>query len=389
LKNIKYQKKLRWLFIIVVTIFILSLLHFSKIIISEIKKRETSTIERYAKFIELVTNNEYDLVTLFADDILIENHTIPVIITDKEKNIIEHKNILNEDSEGSKEKIMEEFSSMQNQYEPIKINIYDSKGDVIDYQFIYYKNSQILDIIIVAPYFISALIILILLSIYLILYYSNKSEKDQLWTGLAKETAHQLGTPLSSLIAWNEYIKSKSKIYKKQASSEVEKDLKRLKIITDRFSGIGSKPKLKKRNLKNIIFNNIDYLKKRISSEIKTNLNLDEVDYEINEQLFGWVIENLYKNSIDALGKNGKINIKLFEKNNKIIVEFTDSGIGIKKTEFKKIFNPGYTTKTRGWGLGLALAYRIISHYHKGIIYVKESIKNIKTTIRIELMKQE
>ncbi|MDG2342892.1 MAG: HAMP domain-containing sensor histidine kinase [Cytophagales bacterium] len=389
MKNIKYQKKLRWLFIIVVTIFILSLLHFSKIIISEIKKRETSTIERYAKFIELVTNNEYDLVTLFADDILIENHTIPVIITDKEKNIIEHKNILNEDSEGSKEKIMEEFSSMHNQYEPIKINIYDSKGDVIDYQFIYYKNSQILDIIIVAPYFISALIILILLSIYLILYYSNKSEKDQLWTGLAKETAHQLGTPLSSLIAWNEYIKSKSKIYKKQASSEVEKDLKRLKIITDRFSGIGSKPKLKKRNLKNIIFNNIDYLKKRISSEIKTNLNLDEVDYEINEQLFGWVIENLYKNSIDAVGKNGKINIKLFEKNNKIIVEFTDSGIGIKKTEFKKIFNPGYTTKTRGWGLGLALAYRIISHYHKGIIYVKESIKNIKTTIRIELMKQE
>ena len=389
MKNIKYQKKLRWLFIIVVTIFILSLLHFSKIIISEIKKRETSTIERYAKFIELVTNNEYDLVTLFADDILIENHTIPVIITDKEKNIIEHKNILNEDYEGSKEKIMEEFSSMQNQYEPIKINIYDSKGDVIDYQFIYYKNSQILDIIIVAPYFISALIILILLSIYLILYYSNKSEKDQLWTGLAKETAHQLGTPLSSLIAWNEYIKSKSKIYKKQASSEVEKDLKRLKIITDRFSGIGSKPKLKKRNLKNIIFNNIDYLKKRISSEIKTNLNLDEVDYEINEQLFGWVIENLYKNSIDAVGKNGKINIKLFEKNNKIIVEFTDSGIGIKKTEFKKIFNPGYTTKTRGWGLGLALAYRIISHYHKGIIYVKESIKNIKTTIRIELMKQE
>ena len=223
MKNIKYQKKLRWLFIIVVTIFILSLLHFSKIIISEIKKRETSTIERYAKFIELVTNNEYDFVTLFADDILIENHTIPVIITDKEKNIIEHKNILNEDSEGSKEKIMEEFSSMQNQYEPIKINIYDSKGDVIDYQFIYYKNSQILDIIIVAPYFISALIILILLSIYLILYYSNKSEKDQLWTGLAKETAHQLGTPLSSLIAWNEYIKSKSKYIKNRQVLRLKK----------------------------------------------------------------------------------------------------------------------------------------------------------------------
>lgn len=387
MENIKYHKKLNWLFIITIVIFIVSLLYFSKKIISDIKKRETSTIERYAKFIELVTNNEYDLVTLFADDILIENHSIPVIITDKQKNIIEHKNILKEGSKIINEIIEKEFSSMQNQYEPIKINIYNKKGDIVDFQFIYYKNSQVLDIIIFAPYFISALTVLILLSIYLIFYYSNKSEKDQLWTGLAKETAHQLGTPLSSLIGWNEYIRSREKIDKKYISNEIEKDLIRLKIITDRFSGIGSKPTLKTKNLKNIITNNIDYLKKRISSEIKTSLNLKEINYEINEQLFGWVIENLYKNSVDAIGKNGDIIVNLFEENNKIIVEFSDSGLGIKKTEFKKIFNPGYTTKTRGWGLGLALAYRIISDYHKGIIYVKESIKNIKTTIRIELKK--
>ena len=387
MENIKYHKKLNWLFIITIVVFIVSLLYFSKKIISDIKKRETSTIERYAKFIELVTNNEYDLVTLFADDILIENHSIPVIITDKQKNIIEHKNILKEGSKIINEIIEKEFSSMQNQYEPIKINIYNKKGDIVDFQFIYYKNSQVLDIIIFAPYFISALTVLILLSIYLIFYYSNKSEKDQLWTGLAKETAHQLGTPLSSLIGWNEYIRSREKIDKKYISNEIEKDLIRLKIITDRFSGIGSKPTLKTKNLKNIITNNIDYLKKRISSEIKTSLNLKEINYEINEQLFGWVIENLYKNSVDAIGKNGDIIVNLFEENNKIIVEFSDSGLGIKKTEFKKIFNPGYTTKTRGWGLGLALAYRIISDYHKGIIYVKESIKNIKTTIRIELKK--
>ena len=387
MENIKYHKKLNWLFIITIVIFIVSLLYFSKKIISDIKKRETSTIERYAKFIELVTNNEYDIVTLFADDILIENHSIPVIITDKQKNIIEHKNILKEGSKIINEIIEKEFSSMQNQYEPIKINIYNKKGDIVDFQFIYYKNSQVLDIIIFAPYFISALTVLILLSIYLIFYYSNKSEKDQLWTGLAKETAHQLGTPLSSLIGWNEYIRSREKIDKKYISNEIEKDLIRLKIITDRFSGIGSKPTLKTKNLKNIITNNIDYLKKRISSEIKTSLNLKEINYEINEQLFGWVIENLYKNSVDAIGKNGDIIVNLFEENNKIIVEFSDSGLGIKKTEFKKIFNPGYTTKTRGWGLGLALAYRIISDYHKGIIYVKESIKNIKTTIRIELKK--
>lgn len=387
MKNIKYHKKLNWLFIITIGVFIASLLYFSKKIISDIKKRETATIERYAKFIELVANNEYDLVTLFADDILIENHSIPVIITDKEKNIIEHKNVLKEDYEVSKEIIEQEFSLMQNQYEPIKINIYNKKGDIIDFQFVYYKNSKILDIIIFAPYFISALTVLILLSTYLIFYYSNKSEKDQLWTGLAKETAHQLGTPLSSLIGWNEYIRSKEKIDKKYISNEIEKDLIRLKIITDRFSGIGSKPILKTKNLKNIITNNIDYLKKRISTEIKTSLNLKEINYQINEQLFGWVIENLYKNSVDAIGKDGNIIINLFEEKNKIIVEFSDTGLGIKKTEFKKIFNPGYTTKTRGWGLGLALAYRIISDYHKGIIYVKESIKNIKTTIRIELKK--
>ncbi len=387
MKNIKYHKKLNWLFIITIAIFIISLLYFSEKIISDIKKRETSTIERYAKFIELVANNEYDLITLFADDILIENYSIPVIITDKEKNIIEHKNIFQEDVKVNNKKIKKELSSMQNQYKPIKINIYNKKGDVIDFQFVYYKNSQILDIIIFAPYFISALTVLILLSIYLIFYYSNKSEKDQLWTGLAKETAHQLGTPLSSLIGWNEYLRNKKEIDKKYISKEIEKDLIRLKIITDRFSGIGSKPILKSKNLKNIITNNVDYLKKRVSSEIKTTLNLEEINYEINEQLFGWVIENLYKNSVDAIGKKGDISVNLLDEKNKIVVEFSDTGHGIKKPEFKKIFDPGYTTKTRGWGLGLALAYRIVSDYHKGIIYVKESIQNINTTIRIELKK--
>ena len=387
MKNIKYHKKLNWLFIITIAIFIISLLYFSEKIISDIKKRETSTIERYAKFIELVANNEYDLITLFADDILIENYSIPVIITDKEKNIIEHKNIFQEDVKVNNKKIKKELSSMQKQYKPIKINIYNKKGDVIDFQFVYYKNSQILDIIIFAPYFISALTVLILLSIYLIFYYSNKSEKDQLWTGLAKETAHQLGTPLSSLIGWNEYLRNKKEIDKKYISKEIEKDLIRLKIITDRFSGIGSKPILKSKNLKNIITNNVDYLKKRVSSEIKTTLNLEEINYEINEQLFGWVIENLYKNSVDAIGKKGDISVNLLDEKNKVVVEFSDTGHGIKKPEFKKIFNPGYTTKTRGWGLGLALAYRIVSDYHKGIIYVKESIQNINTTIRIELKK--
>jgi len=228
---------------------------------------------------------------------------------------------------------------------------------------------------------------LILLCIYLILYYSNKSENDRLWTGLAKETAHQLGTPLSSLIGWNEYLKSKNKIDKEYVSNEIDKDLNRLKIITDRFSTIGSKPSLKDKNLKKAIYESIEYLQKRVSPDIKTILNLQEVNYSFNRQLFGWVIENLYKNSVDAIGKNGTVKIKLYENKKSVIIDFIDNGIGIKKSNFSKIFKPGYTTKKRGWGLGLTLVNRIISDYHKGEIYVKDSIKNINTTIRIELKK--
>ena len=221
----------------------------------------------------------------------------------------------------------------------------------------------------------------------MISYYSNKSEKDRLWTGLAKETAHQLGTPLSSLIGWNEYLKSKNKVDKKYISGEIDKDLNRLKTITDRFSTIGSKPTLNDQDIKKSIVESIDYLKKRVSPDLETKLSLEEVNYNFNKQLFGWVIENLYKNSVDAIGKNGTIEIKLYQNKYSVIIEFIDDGIGISKSDFSKIFKPGFTTKKRGWGLGLTLVYRIISDYHKGRIFVKNSIKNIKTTIRIELKK--
>ena len=225
------------------------------------------------------------------------------------------------------------------------------------------------------------------MSLYLVFYYSNKSEKDRLWTGLAKETAHQLGTPLSSLIGWNEYIKSKNKIDKKIVSKEIDKDLNRLKIITDRFSNIGSKPKLIQNNISQVITNSINYLKERTSQKIKTKLDLDDVNLKFNEQLFSWVIENLYKNSIDAVSADGKVTIKLVDKKKIVEIDFIDNGKGIRKNEFKTIFNPGFTTKERGWGLGLTLAQRIIENYHRGKIYVHKSTKNIETIIRIELNK--
>ena len=377
------QKELSWLIISSLLIFTISLVYFSNLIIEEIKEREINTIERYSKFIELVANSELETANYFVDDILIKNNSIPIIVTDSDGKIIEHKNI----SEPTESNLFDQIKSMKKRYEPIKINILDNQRNEIDYQLIYYNNSRVLNLIIVAPYFILTLTFLILVSIYLISYYSNKSEKDRLWTGLAKETAHQLGTPLSSLIGWNEYLKSKNKVDKKYISGEIDKDLNRLKTITDRFSTIGSKPTLNDQDIKKSIVESIDYLKKRVSPDLETKLSLEEVNYNFNKQLFGWVIENLYKNSVDAIGKNGTIEIKLYQNKYSVIIEFIDDGIGISKSDFSKIFKPGFTTKKRGWGLGLTLVYRIISDYHKGRIFVKNSIKNIKTTIRIELKK--
>ena len=377
------QKELTWLTITTLLVFTISLIYFSNMTIKEIKEREIKTIERYSKFIELVANSEVESANYFVDDILIENNSIPIIVTDSDGNIIEYKNI----SEPSESNLFDQLASMKKRYEPIKINILDKERNEVGYQLIYYNNSKVLDLLIIAPYFIISLTFLILLSIYLISFYSNKSERDRLWTGLAKETAHQLGTPLSSLIGWNEYLKSKKKVDKGFISNEIDKDLNRLKIITDRFSTIGSKPSLIDKDIKKNIIESIDYLKRRVSPNVKTKLNLETVNYNFNKQLFGWVIENLYKNSIDAIGKNGTVEIKLYEDKDSVIIDFIDDGIGINKSDFSKIFKPGFTTKQRGWGLGLTLVNRIISDYHKGRIYVKNSIKNVETTIRIELKK--
>ncbi len=382
-----YQKEFRTFLVITIALFAISLIYFSNIIIEEIKKREINTIDRYAKFIEIVANSENESINYFIDDILIKNHSIPVIITDSNNNILDSKNIFENNDNYNEDLINRSLILMKKKYKPIIINILDENEEKIDYQLVYYSNSKVLNILIYAPYFILFLTILILLSIYLIFYYSNKSERDGLWTGLAKETAHQLGTPLSSLIGWNEYLKNNKKADKKYVGSEIDKDLERLKIITDRFSSIGSKPKLQNRDLKISIKKSIEYLEKRLSSQIRTELNLEKIKTFFNEQLFSWVIENLYKNSIDSIGEKGNIQINLYTQNNNIVIDFIDDGIGIKRSDFTKIFNPGYTTKKRGWGLGLTLVSRIISDYHKGKIFVLQSKKNIKTTIRIELKK--
>ena len=378
------HEKIKWVVSITIILFIGSLIFFSIKIISEIKEREITAIKRYANFLQYISSNK-ESPDYYIDEIIIDNNNIPVIVTDENYHIIDHKNVIYSDNESKKSQILKKtLSSMKNGYEPIEVLIYDSNNVIINKQFVFYKNSEILDLIILTPYYLSLFILIILISIYLIFYYSNASEKDRLWTGLAKETAHQLGTPLSSLIAWKEYIKSKNILKDKNIIVEIEKDLERLKIITDRFSNIGSKPIIKEEKLKNLINNSIKYLKKRVSKNILFKIQGENILYSVNKELFSWVIENLFKNSIDAIGESGKIKIVLHKKSNKILIDFIDNGTGIKKSNFRKIFNPGFTTKKRGWGLGLTLVHRIITNYHNGKIFVLKSIKNVETIIRIE-----
>ena len=378
------HEKIKWVVSITIILFIGSLIFFSIKIISEIKEREITAIKRYANFLQYISSNK-ESPDYYIDEIIIDNNNIPVIVTDENYHIIDHKNVIYSDNESKKSQILKKtLSSMKNGYEPIEVLIYDSNNVIINKQFVFYKNSEILDLIILTPYYLSLFILIILISIYLIFYYSNASEKDRLWTGLAKETAHQLGTPLSSLIAWKEYIKSKNILKDKNIIVEIEKDLERLKIITDRFSNIGSKPIIKEKKLKNLINNSIKYLKKRVSKNILFKIQGENILYSVNKELFSWVIENLFKNSIDAIGESGKIKIVLHKKSNKILIDFIDNGTGIKKSNFRKIFNPGFTTKKRAWGLGLTLVHRIITNYHNGKIFVLKSIKNVETIIRIE-----
>ena len=389
-----HNLKTKWIISALVILSIIFSIGYVNIIINDIKEREKNTIELYASSIEYLANYENDINTDFLiQKIVIRNKSIPVIITDKSDKIIDSKNIKLKNGYNLIEKeefLNKELSLMKGDNEPIKIYLKNEKDEIIDYQFIYYKNSELLNILSFFPYIQISVIIILSIIFYLIFSYSNKAEKNKIWVGLAKETAHQLGTPLSSLIGWLEYIKSKKIVkLKPEIISEIEKDIKRFTIITERFSNIGSKPKLEYIDLLKLIYKSIDYLKKRSSSKIifTVESSVKSAKIKINKELLGWAIENICKNSIDAVGEKGSINIKVDSKKNQLLIDITDNGKGIEKNQFINIFNPGISTKKRGWGLGLSLTKRIIEEYHNGKIFVLKSLKGIETTLRIILPK--
>ena len=310
----------------------------------------------------------------------------PMFRVNSNDKIIDFKNfegIVNSDSI----KLYDNLKKIKKENEPIIIKYRDSiSGKLLVNQKLYYGDSILLKKLQYYPLALLLIIILFGLLLYFIFKTNKISEQNRLWVAMAKETAHQIGTPLSSLIGWTTLMKEGQKT--EVSISEMEKDIDRLKIITERFSKIGSDPVLKLQEITSIIKETVLYIQKRSSNliYIKTQLTEESCIAPINKQLLSWTIENLIKNGIDSMKGKGDIFVSTYQKHNKIIILVKDNGEGIKSENFNKIFSPGFTTKKRGWGLGLSLAKRIINDYHGGRIYVKKSFLGKGTTFAVELI---
>ena len=316
--------------------------------------------------------------------ILEQNTTIPMVIVEPDGSFNYDANI--SFSEGRKEQVLsKELEKMKSHSEPIRINLSEEEDD---YLLLYYRESNILRNLRYYPFVQLVVIIVFIIAAYSAFLATQRAEQNQVWVGMSKETAHQLGTPISSLMAWIEILKLND--VDTALIEEFEKDTQRLEKITERFSKIGSKPELVPTNIVEVLNSTVSYLKTRSSGKVKYEVTLPgETFYFIplNAALFSWVIENLCKNAIDAIDNHGTITLALKEKENAMVIDVSDTGKGVPKSQFKTIFQPGFSTKKRGWGLGLSLAKRIVENYHKGKIFIKWSEPGKGTTFRIVLNK--
>lgn len=317
-----------------------------------------------------------------------ENNTIPVIVTDSKRNVqiyrnVDLKGVNFEDSMKNAEAIS---SKLLDEGRYIRIYLDDSLKT--DYINVCYDDSVILKRLSTYPYIQLGVVMLFVVVAIFALLTSKKAEQNKVWVGLSKETAHQLGTPISSLMAWTEILKENYP--EDELIPEMDKDVKRLELIAERFSKIGSLPEPVPSSLMDVMTHVIDYMDRRTSSKVKFIKDFPDNDIivKINSSLFEWVIENLCKNAVDAMEGYGTITLHVEETASKVIIEVTDTGKGIKKKNIRNVFKPGFTTKKRGWGLGLSLAKRIVEEYHKGRIFVKNSEIGKGTTFRIELTKR-
>jgi len=377
-KIYQLSHRLRLIFIVAAALIVIASIFFTNRLTRQLAVEEHKKMEIWAGAMRQVILAGENTDINFFSEIIAGNTTIPVIMTDENDNLISSLNV-KEPSSGVDKFYQKEIERLKRKNSHIEVRIDNTL------QHIYYDDSLLLKQLRYFPYIQLGVIFIFLLIGYLAFSGTKKAEQNQVWVGLSKETAHQLGTPISSLLAWLDLLKSR---HQDKLLDEMEKDVNRLRIIAERFSKIGSTPDLQLVKLNETLSNAIQYMSRRSSQKvlIKCHFETSEDDaIHLNVPLFEWVIENLCKNAIDAMNGNGFIDIFVQKKSNEYIIDIKDTGKGIDKGKFKAVFTAGFTTKQRGWGLGLSLAKRIVEEYHKGKIFVKQSEINKGTTFRIVL----
>ncbi len=380
-----YSKKQRWKQILLLSAVLIGVgsLWYTSGLVKHIQITERQKMEVWAEAIRIVSSAGLESELAFPFSVIENNTHIPVILTDAEGKIISNKNLDSLKSENPKY-IYKQLEHAREENDSLVIDLGPS-----EYQLLFYRDSFLLRQLIYFPYVQLGVIILFVLVSYIAFSVSRKAEQNEVWTGMSKETAHQLGTPISSLIGWMELLKDSD--LDPSMIQDMQKDTSRLEKITDRFSKIGSRPLMKDSDLTAILKESLEYIKIRGPKNIEYLLDLPPkpITVNLNETLFEWVIENLLKNATDAIEGAGRVIVHAVDIEDSVIVDVEDSGKGIAKSRFRTIFKPGYTTKKRGWGLGLSLSKRIIETYHHGKIFVLSSDPKDSTIIRILLKKAE
>lgn len=374
-----YKKKQLWKVFLLIGAIIIAFasLIYTNSLVNRLADEESKKVELIAEATKRIVSETGDIT--FYHDIILGNSTVPVILVDDNENIITWRNLDSTQVINNPEYISDRLKDMKANRAPIEIPVFANEK-----QYIYFEHSILIDMLAYYPYMQLSIIGLFVFISYFAFSSSRNAEQNQVWVGMSKETAHQLGTPLSSLMGWVEYLKT-SKV---DASivEEISKDVSRLETITDRFSKIGSDPKFETVSVKKVIEPVISYLRTRISDKVKiTIVGEDLHTLNLCVPLFEWVIENLTKNAVDAMEGQGDFSISIEKIKDQLIIDLKDTGKGISKKDFKKVFKPGFTSKKRGWGLGLSLVRRIIEDHHHGKIFVKSSEVGAGTVFRIEM----
>jgi nitrogen-specific signal transduction histidine kinase len=381
------------LVIIAIIIAVVSLLA-SHFLVMDLQREERNKMETWAMALRALSNADTNTDLSLVLNVIQGNNTIPVIVMDADGHVTDYRNIQmdTETADDSVEYVARYAQSMIKHGNCIKIFLNDVRNDTlhhgteVDYQLVCYDESIMLKRLSQYPYWQLGIVLIFVVVAIFALLASKRAEQNKVWVGLSKETAHQLGTPISSLMAWVEILKENYP--DDDLIPEMNKDVKRLELIADRFSKIGSLPEPVDASMNEVLQHVVEYMNRRTSKnvDIVQHLPDHEVIVKMNASLFEWVIENLCKNAVDAMGGKGRIELVLFEEGKYVVIEVTDNGKGIPKKDIKNVFMPGFTTKKRGWGLGLSLARRVVEAYHQGRIFVKSSELGVGTTFRIEIM---